>query len=136
MLDTLRFILRIRSYDLRHMTAAQVPGLQDRRFRQLLRHAHTHSPFYRRRYRGIDLERCAISDLPPLTKPQMMAEYDDLPTDRAVCRIGLEKFMADPSNLGKYFLGKYVVCHTSGSQGQPALIVQEPEAGMVTLALQ
>jgi phenylacetate-coenzyme A ligase PaaK-like adenylate-forming protein len=74
--------------------------------------------------------------LPPLTKQQMMVEYDDIPTDRSVRRVDLERFMAEPANLGKYFLGRYVVCHTSGSQGQPALIVQEPEAGLVTMALQ
>jgi phenylacetate-coenzyme A ligase PaaK-like adenylate-forming protein len=137
MLQTLRFILRIRSFvNASQMTPAQVHNLQQKRFRELLRHAHQHSPFYRRRYQGIDLERCSITDLPPLSKVDMMANYDNFPTDRSIQRAELENFMSDEANLGKYFLGKYVVCHTSGSQGQPALIVQEPEAGMVTMALQ
>jgi phenylacetate-coenzyme A ligase PaaK-like adenylate-forming protein len=37
--------------------------------------------------------------------------------------------------LGKYYLDQYVVCHTSGSQGQPALIVQDKKDLMLTFAL-
>src|SRR5205823_1582270 len=48
-----------------------------------------------------------------------------LVTDRRVSRAGVEEFMADPANLGRLYLGRYAVCHTSGSQGQPALVVQE-----------
>ena len=137
MLETLRFINLISSMvRTQRLTPTQVHELQQRRFRELLRYAYQHSPFYRRQFRGIDLERCDITDLPPLTKKDMMATYDDLPTDRRIHRPELEQFMADPANLGKYFLGRYVVCHTSGSQGQPALIVQEPDAGMMTMALQ
>lgn len=137
MLETLRFIHLIRSMvKVQRQSPAQVHALQQRRFRELLHHAHEHSPYYRRQFRGIDLDRCAITDLPPLTKKEMMANYDDFPTDRAIQRTELEQFMAEPANLGKFFRGRYVVCHTSGSQGQPALIVQEPSAGMTTLALQ
>src|SRR5438045_9676123 len=33
--------------------------------------------------------------------------------------------MTDPGNHGRLYLCRYAVCHTSGSQGQPALVVQE-----------
>jgi phenylacetate-coenzyme A ligase PaaK-like adenylate-forming protein len=36
----------------------------------------------------------------------------------------LETFFSDQSNLGKLYLDKYALSHTSGSQGQPMLIVQ------------
>src|SRR5262249_5715413 len=35
------------------------------------------------------------------------------------------EFMANPGNLGRFYLNRYAVCHTSGSQGQPAVVVQE-----------
>jgi hypothetical protein len=55
-----------------------------------------------------------------------MANFDRVVADPAVTRAGLEAFIDDPENVGKLFLGKYPVCHTSGSQGQPMLVVQDP----------
>lgn len=98
---------------------------QDDRLRALLRHAVAHSPFYREKYRGLDIERCAVTDLPTVTKGELMANFDRVVTDPAVTRAGLERFIDDPANVGELFLGKYPVCHTSGSQGQPMLVVQD-----------
>src|SRR5436305_3784061 len=54
----------------------------------------------------------------------MMANFDDVVTDRRIRREAVTRFTADPSNLARPFLSRYGVCHTSGSQGQPALVVQ------------
>ena len=54
----------------------------------------------------------------------MMARYDEVVTDRRISRQGVEDFIAEPAHLGQFYLGHYAVCHTSGSQGQPALVVQ------------
>ena len=47
--------------------------LREERFRRVLRFARDNSPFYWERLRGIDVDTCALADLPTLTKPQMMA---------------------------------------------------------------
>src|SRR6185312_8282839 len=39
-------------------------------------------------------------------------------------------------NVGVLYNEKYAVCHTSGSQGQPALIVQDADAILTTFATQ
>jgi phenylacetate-coenzyme A ligase PaaK-like adenylate-forming protein len=57
-------------------------------------------------------------------------------TDRRVSRRGIEDFIADPANLGKFYLGRYAVCHTSGSQGQPAVVVQTRKDVMRGFAVQ
>ena len=125
MLQALRFTLLVNKLNgLRKLSPAEVLALQQRRLRSLLRHAVRQSPFYRERFRGLDVEACALNELPVLTKAEMMAHYDDLVTDRRVSRRGIEDFIAAPANLGKLFLGRYAVCHTSGSQGQPAVVVQ------------
>jgi phenylacetate-CoA ligase len=100
-------------------------ALQEFRLRQLLRHASQHSPFYQRRFQGLDLERCRLADLPTLCKADFMAAFDDIVTDRRVSRAGLERFMDDPENRGRLFLGRYACAHTSGSQGQPAIVAME-----------
>ena len=48
-----------------------------------------------------------------------MARFDDWVTDRAVNRAGVEEFVASLDNLGRDFLGRYVVFTTSGSTAYP-----------------
>jgi phenylacetate-coenzyme A ligase PaaK-like adenylate-forming protein len=54
-----------------------------------------------------------------------MAHFDRTVTDPEVTRAKLETFLDDEANVGQKFLGRYVVAHTSGSQGQPMLLVMD-----------
>jgi phenylacetate-coenzyme A ligase PaaK-like adenylate-forming protein len=114
----------------------KTPGIQQDRLRRLLRYAFDKSPFYRQRLKGLALDTCQLSDLPTLTKSEMMANLDDIFTDRALHRAEIEQFISDEVNIGKYFLGKYAMCHTSGSQGQPAIVVQDKHAIFTSFAAQ
>lgn len=111
-------------------------NLQQRRLRDLLRHAVAQSPFYRKKYRGLDIEHCPLEELPITNKVEMMDHFDDVVTDRRIHRDDLEQFMADPDNVPRLYLDKYPVIHTSGSQGQPVLIVQDPFVLELLFALQ
>jgi phenylacetate-coenzyme A ligase PaaK-like adenylate-forming protein len=102
----------------------RVAALQDARLRALLRHTVEHSAFYREKYRGIDIDRCSLGDLPTTDKTELMAHFDDAVTDPRIRRRDLEAFLDDPANEGVPFLGEYAASHTSGSQGQPMLMVQ------------
>jgi phenylacetate-coenzyme A ligase PaaK-like adenylate-forming protein len=64
-----------------------------------------------------------------------MARFDDWVTDPAVTRAGAERFVANLDNLGRDFLGRYVVFTTSGSTGVPALLVQDRRAIAVMTGL-
>jgi phenylacetate-coenzyme A ligase PaaK-like adenylate-forming protein len=66
----------------------------------------------------------------------MMASLDDVFTDRRLHKSDLEDWVSVPSNLGKLHLGRYAVGHTSGSQGQPLIIVQPLEAMRLAFAVQ
>ncbi|HMP17093.1 MAG TPA: hypothetical protein PKD72_08735, partial [Gemmatales bacterium] len=138
MLETLQFIYHVRRSDTlaRLATPQKRAALQARRFRHLLKTAVAASPFYRSRFAGIDLDRCALSELPILKKSDFIAHFDDIVTDRAIQKEDVRQFMNDPANLGKKYLGKYVVCHTSGSQGESALLVQTAQDVMKTFAMQ
>jgi phenylacetate-CoA ligase len=116
--------------------AKHILRLQQQRFRKLIKHAGRASPHYERKFAGINLETCGLTDLPILTKHEMMENFEDVVTDRTLRREDIQKFVEDPSNLGKLFKGKYAVAHTSGSQGRPALIVQDGDALALTFAVQ
>jgi phenylacetate-CoA ligase len=138
MLDTVRFIYHIRRSDLlgRCAPEAKRTAVQEKRLRQLLRHAVKHSPFYRERLAAVDIETCPVSALPVLTKREFIANFGRIVTDPRIKQDDVRSFMQSPTNLGKKFLGKYVVCHTSGSQGESALLVQPQSDVDKTFAMQ
>ncbi len=109
----------------RRMDPLKVEAIQKRRLRALVRLAVERSPFYREKYRGIDLDRFTLADLPPTNKRELMANFDRAVTDTIVRRAELERFVDNPENEGRLFLGRFAPSHTSGSQGQPMLMVQE-----------
>ncbi len=120
----------------KRLAPERVAALQEQRLRAMLRHATTHTAFYRRKYRGLDPERCRLADLPPTNKGELMADFDATVTDPAIRRPLLEAFLDDPANEGRRFLGRYIPSHTSGSQGQPMLMVQDQRALELMFGLQ
>lgn len=83
------------------------------------------SPFYERLYRGLPASDLALRDLPPVTKPELMADFDDWVTDRALTLAGLKDFVAEPGLVGTPYLGRYFVATTSGTTGHPGLFVHD-----------
>src|SRR5438128_572267 len=80
------------------MTPEQVLAIQQCRLRGLLRRVGENSPFYRRKYQGLDPRRCRLTDLPPTTKGELNDNFDEVMTDREVSLRSLERFMANPDN--------------------------------------
>ena len=122
----LRSIWGMWQYRACHASPDRVQRLQQRRLHSLLRHATAQSQFYRKKFAGIDIENCSVSDLPTTTKDELMERFDDVVTDSTIRRIDLERFVDDSSNIGRLYQDKFLVCHTSGSQGRPLIVVQDP----------
>jgi phenylacetate-coenzyme A ligase PaaK-like adenylate-forming protein len=108
---------------------------QDERLAALVQHARARSRYYERLYRGLPVGRVALGDLPPVTKPELMASFDDWLTDPAVTREGVEELVADPTRIGSSYLGRYFVCSTSGTTGHPGLFVHDSRACNVYQAM-
>jgi phenylacetate-coenzyme A ligase PaaK-like adenylate-forming protein len=102
----------------------RLQALQRRRLRDLVAHAKAHSPFHAERLNGVDPESFHLADLPTLTKPIMMDNFDGFVTDPRLKRADLEAFMSDPARLGQLYLGEFAPSRTSGTQGIQAIIVQ------------
>src|SRR5215204_4785391 len=94
------------------------------RLEQLVAHARSNSEFWHEKFSGIDDGTFDLSDLPTSSKPELMDNFDRAVTADDVRRDEVESFVEDESNLGIYFKDKYALSHTSGSQGQPLLLVQ------------
>lgn len=137
MWDTLRFYAGfVDSILVGKKSRPALERIQGARLRRLLRHAVRRSRFYRRKYQGLNLDRVKLTELPPVSKTELMEHFDEVVTDPRITRAGVEKFVADPANIDRHFLGRYAVCHTSGSQGRPALIVQDRSVFRTLFAMQ
>jgi len=95
------------------------------REREIVRWARTASPVFRERWRGLppDIER--LDMVPPSTKPELMARFDDWVADPAVTLAALRPWLADPANVGRLYRGEYLAFTTSGTTGEPAVLLQD-----------
>ena len=108
--------------------------LQQKRLRALVRYAREHSPFYGELYKGLG-DGWTLSDLPPVIKPELMARFDEVLTDRSVSMARVQEFTQDLDNVGRMLDGKYLVFKTSGSTGHPAVVLYDRGAVDVASAV-
>ncbi|MBN2354207.1 MAG: phenylacetate--CoA ligase family protein [Spirochaetales bacterium] len=99
-------------------------ALQRRKLERLVAFARKRSPFFRDLYRNVPERGFALEDLPPVTKRMMLESFDSYVTDPRLTLRDLRRFVTDPANIGKRYLG-YVAYHTSGTCGEPAVIVHD-----------
>ena len=99
--------------------------IRQKRLRKLLKYANQHSTYYRTLYEGIDLDHVKLSDLPPVTKIDLMDHFNDWITDKNVTKEEVDEFTSHKENIGKKFKNKYIVYQTSGSTGAPMTILDD-----------
>lgn len=108
--------------------SATIAARQQARLANLVAFARMCSPYYRRLYHDLPTHVTSVRQLPPVTKPELMAHFDDWVTDPAVTRTGVEAFVADPTRVGDFYLGRYLIWTTSGTTGVPALLGQDRQS--------
>lgn len=108
---------------------------QANRLREVVRHARSHSPFYRELYANapVDIER--LSQVPTTDKRTLMARFDDWVTDKDITLARAREFSTNPDVIGDKFLGKYTIVTTSGTTGTPGIFIIDDGAMRVTSAL-
>ncbi len=105
--------------------AAAIAARQQARLVELVEFTRRCSPYYRSLYAGLPAYVDDIRLLPPVTKTGLMESFDVWVTDPAVTRAGVERFVGDESLVGELYLGRYLVWTTSGTTGEPAILVHD-----------
>lgn len=112
-------------------TRPQLLVYQAEALRRQREYAYAHSPFYQQFHKGL-FER-PLSELPILTKTIMMAQFDNLVTDREIQLEAVRQYAAKNSGDISY-LGRYWVTATSGSSGQPGFFLFNPSEWVMVMA--
>jgi phenylacetate-CoA ligase len=90
-------------------------------------------PYYRRKYQGIHPTRFELGHLPPTSKRELRANFDEVFADPRITWSALEEYFRQPFSFQRRFLGEYLAFHSSGSTGQPSFVVWgEREFGAAT----
>jgi len=111
--------------------AERVRTHQRDELRNLLTHAVRYSPFHARRLAGLDpaeVEPEDVSSLPVMTKAQMMAELDDIVTDRRLNREVIESTLAGTGTEPRLLFDNYVCLTSGGSSGTRGVFVLDVAA--------
>jgi phenylacetate-CoA ligase len=88
------------------------------------------SPYHARRLRGIDVDRFELeqlSELPVMSKQQMMSSFDELLTDRRLTRARGEKHLATLAIEPRLLDRDYVCLASGGSSGLRGVFLQRIE---------
>lgn len=100
----------------------------------LVEYARSASPFYRSLYRDVPELRAGtggdllavLGELPPVGKRELMDNFDDWVTDPHITLAGLKAdLLSEPARVGTFYRGRYLVLTTSGSTGEPAVLVHD-----------
>jgi phenylacetate-CoA ligase len=115
---------------------AQLAQHQQQRLETVVRHAATHSPYYRRWFDqtgALGAEPVQLARLPVLDKSLLMAHFDELVCDPRLRRDQLLDWVGQLTS-DQLYLGRYRVMVTSGSSGRPGLFVYDPVGWRSTCA--
>lgn len=101
----------------------RIEAKQLKNLRYLVEKARKDSPYFRKLYAHLpETNHIKLNDLPVTTKADLMREFDNWLTDRSLTLAQAREHMESMDNLGVP-IGDLAVFRTSGSSGEPAVIV-------------
>jgi len=122
----LRAARTLESHD--EWSAERLRAHQRQRLLAIVRHAATHSPYYRERFAGIELsDDLDLAALPRLDKATMLDQFDELVTDRRLTLAGVEQHLREiedaDSNSDAMLFGQYRAMASGGTSGRRGVFV-------------
>ena len=118
------FSVMINTYRNNDSDREKIERLQKSRLIKLVNFARSESPYYKKLYANIGSD-FSLEDLPAVNKPEMMRSFDDILTDRNITMSRIDEFTSDIDNVGRMIDGKYLIFKTSGSTGNPAVVLYD-----------
>ncbi len=101
-------------------TPEQMHEYQQAELKKLREFTYANSPFYKQFHKG--LENRPLSELPVLTKKQLMASWDDVVTDQSLKLKDVEHFLDNVMGL-EAFKDKYYAFATGGTTGVKGITI-------------
>ncbi len=101
----------------------RIEAKQLKNLRRLVQKAREKSPYFNNLYAHLpDTNLITLNDLPVTSKVDLMGDFDNWLTDRSLTLAQAREHMANMDSLGVP-IGQYAVFRTSGTSGEPAVVV-------------
>jgi len=116
--------MMLKTYNGDHWSREKISATQKKRLDALVKYARERSPFYKELYADLG-DDYSLTDIPTVSKPELRARFDDVLTDRNITMERIDAFTQDLDNIGRMIDGKYLIFKTSGSTGNPAVVLYD-----------
>ncbi len=108
--------------------------LQQQRLQKLVQYAKANSPYFAQKYAELG-DSFTLQDLPVTNKVELMSRFNEWVTDEDITLEKVERFMDNKDNIGRKMDDKYLVNTTSGSTGNPAVVLYDETTMNVVSAI-
>ena len=116
----------IKTYKANNLSQEEIKKLQYKRLKQLVEYARNNSPYFKDLYAKIG-HNFSLKELPTTNKIEMMKNFDDWITDSNISMQKIEEFTSNIDNVGRMIDDKYLIFKTSGSTGNPAIVLYDKQ---------
>ena len=108
---------------------------QLQRLQHLVDYSRKHSRYFKDLYNTVPEKITDISQLPITEKPVLMQHFNEWVTDKILHIEKIREFISKKETIGDMYKYKYYVCTTSGSTGEPAVIIHDKQSRAVYYAI-
>ena len=116
----------IKTYKCNNLSQEEIKKIQYKRLKELVKYARNNSPYFKVLYAKIG-DNFSLEDLPTTNKIEMMKNFDNWITDNNISMQLIEEFTSNIDNVGRMLDGKYLIFKTSGSTGNPAIVLYDKQ---------
>jgi phenylacetate-coenzyme A ligase PaaK-like adenylate-forming protein len=106
------------------MSREKIIKLQNKRLKKLVKYARSNSSYFEELYKDIG-SKFELKDLSVVNKVDMMNNFNRYVTDDNINLTKIEEFTSNVDNVGHLINEKYLISKTSGSTGNPAIILYD-----------
>ena len=103
---------------------------QERRLKELVEYARENSPYFKNLYKDLK-EDFSLKDLTPTKKGTLQDSFDEWVTDRELNKDIVKLYLNRDIKDNSLLLGKYSALKTSGSTGEPLMMVRDAYHNMI-----
>jgi len=116
------------------LTIEQRDKNRQERLEELVKYTAENSPYFKKIYASLG-ENFKLQDIPKTNKKALQPEFDNWVTDSQISKDKIYEFQTNQSEDNNLFLNKYTVITTSGTTGEPMLMVRDSYHNVIHGAL-
>lgn len=116
----------LKTYICNNLSRDRIKKLQKKRLNKIVKYAKSNSIYFKKLYKNVGTN-FELKDLPVTNKVEMMTNFDNWITDSNITMKRVEDYISNINNVGHMIDNKYLIFKTSGSTGNPAIVLYDKQ---------